>query len=195
MCSLSATTWNTANDGKFRPVRGTCNVSATFFDGLDVRALAGRVISDVDDQRVCAAPGAVLSYGFWQARFGGEPSAVGQRISLDGRSFEVIGVTPPQFFGVEVGRTFDVALPLCAEKIVRGAQSALGRADTWWLDIMARLKPGWTTERAQAQLESISPGIFGSTVPAEFSAEHAKNYTGLWFHHPPRGARSVEPAQ
>jgi putative ABC transport system permease protein len=171
----SATTWNTANDGEFRAVRGLY-VSGTFFDGLGVRPLAGRVIADVDDQRGCAAPGAVLSNGYWQARFGGESSAVGQRISLDGRSFEVIGVTPPQFFGVEVGRTFDVALPLCAERIIRGAQSALGRADSWWLDIMARLKPEWTAKQAQAQLESISPGIFGSTVPAEFSAENAKSY-------------------
>jgi predicted permease len=174
----SAATWNTATDGEFRPVRGLY-VSGTFFGGLDVRPLAGRVISGVDDQRGCDAPGAVLSYGYWQAQFGGQPSAVGQRISLDGHSFEVIGVTPLQFFGVEVGRTFDVALPLCAEKIVRGAQSALGRGDNWWLDLMARLKPGWTAERAQAQLESISPGIFGSTVPAEFSAENARNYVAF----------------
>src|SRR4029453_6831998 len=139
----------------------------------------GRVISGVDDQRGCDAPGAVLSYGYWQAQFGGQPSAAGHAISLDGHSFEVIGVTPLQFFGVEVGRTFDVALPLCAEKIVRGAQSALGRGDNWWLDLMARRKPGWTTERAKAQLESISPGIFGSTVPAEFSAENARNYVAF----------------
>jgi predicted permease len=176
----SAATWNTANDGEFRPVQGLY-VSGTFFSGLGVGALAGRVIGDADDERGCAAPGALLSYGFWQARFGGEPSAIGQRISLDGRSFEIIGVTPPQFFGVEVGRTFDVALPLCAERIVRGTQSALGRADNWWLDMMARLKPGWTAERAQAQLESISPGIFGSTVPAGFNAENAKNYTAFTF--------------
>ena len=176
----SATTWNTATDGAFQPVQGLY-VSGTLFDGLGIKALAGRVISDVDDQRGCAAPAAVLSYGFWQARFGGDPSAVGQRISLDGRRFEIMGVTPPQFFGAEVGRTFDVALPLCAEGIVRGAQSALGRADSWWLDIMARLKPGWTAERAQAQLESISPGIFGSTVPAEFNAEIAKSYTAFTF--------------
>ncbi|MGE5833396.1 MAG: ABC transporter permease [Acidobacteriota bacterium] len=174
----SAATWNTATDGEFRPVRGLY-VSGTFFGGLDVRALAGRVISEVDDRRGCDAPGAVLAYGFWQTQFGGEPSAVGQRISLDGHSFEVIGVAPPQFFGVEVGRTFDVALPLCAEKIVRGTQSALGHADSWWLDMMARLKPGWTAERAQAQLEAISPGIFGSTVAAEFNAEIARSYTAF----------------
>ena len=97
-------------------------------------------------------------------------------LSLDGRSFEIIGVTPPEFFGPEVGRSFDVAIPLCAEPMIRGEGSALGKPDFWFLDIMARLAPGWTAERADAQLKGISPGIFKETLPARYNAETAKHY-------------------
>ena len=55
---------------------------------------------------------AVLSYGFWQREFGGDASVIGRSIALDGHPFTVIGVTPRDFFGVQVGRTFDVAVPL-----------------------------------------------------------------------------------
>jgi hypothetical protein len=118
-------------------------VSGGYFDGLGIGAHVGRVLNDADDRPGCTAPGAVLTHGFWQARYGGNPSVIGQTISLDGRAFEIVGVTPPQFFGTEVGRTFDVALPLCAEPILRGASSGFGKADVWFLDMMGRLKPEW----------------------------------------------------
>jgi predicted permease len=95
---------------------------------------------------------------------------------LDGRPFQVIGVTRPEFFGPEVGRTFDVAIPVCAEPLIRGAQSAIGKPDSWFLDIMARLAPGWTVERADAQLKAISPGIFTATLPPRYDAGTARNY-------------------
>jgi putative ABC transport system permease protein len=169
------TSWNLATDGEYRPAQGLY-VSGAFFDGIGVKARIGRVLADADDKKGCAAPGAVLTHGFWQSRYGGNPSVIGQTMMLDGRPFEVIGVTPPEFFGTEVGRTFDVALPLCAEPLFRGAQSGIGKADTWFLDMMGRLAPGWTAERAGAQLAAISPGIFGATLPARYNPETAKNY-------------------
>src|SRR5207249_9124095 len=95
------------------------------------------------------------------------------------RPFQVIGVTPPGFFGGEVGRTFDVALPLCAEALLRGQQAGTGRRAVWWLDIMGRLKPGWTVERAQAQVAAISPGVFQATVPPTYAVDWAKNYASF----------------
>src|SRR5213080_5112946 len=93
-------------------------VSGSFFDALGVHAHIGRLFSERDDQKGCGSPGVVLSHGFWQARLGGHAGVIGQTIMLDRRPFQVIGVTPPGFFGVEVGRTFDVALPLCAEALL-----------------------------------------------------------------------------
>ena len=174
------TAWNVATDGEYRPADGLY-VSGNFFQALGVTAQVGRVFSEADDQKGCGAPGAVLTNGFWQSRYGGNPAALGQTIMLDGHPFEIVGITPAGFFGVEVGRSFDVAVPLCAEPLFRGAESALGKPDYWFLDIMARLKPGWTAERAQAQLESISPGVFQATLPPRYNAETAKAYLTFKF--------------
>src|SRR5207248_11063411 len=131
------------------------------------------------DRKGCSSPGAVLSHDFWQTRYAGNPGAIGQRIMLDRRPFEVIGVAQAGFFGVEVGRTFDVALPLCAEPILRGQQAGTGQRAVWWLDIMGRLKPGWTVERAQAQVAAMSPGVFEATAAPTYTADSAKNYTAV----------------
>jgi predicted permease len=87
-------------------------------------------------------------------------------------------VTPPQFFGVEVGRTFDVALPICSERFTR-VNSGLDKPDVWFLGVFGRLKPDWTRERATAQLAAISPNLFQSTLPPKYKPEDAKNYLGF----------------
>ena len=174
------TSWNIATDGEYRAADGLY-VSGNFFQALGVGAQVGRLFSDGDDQKGCGAPGAVLTDGFWRSRYGGNPAVIGQSIMLDGQAFPIVGVTPPGFFGVEVGRSFDVAIPLCAELLIRGAHSGIGKADIWFLDIMGRLKPGWTAERAQAQLVAISPAIFRATVPARYNVETAKTYTSFTF--------------
>jgi len=154
-------------------------VSGGFFGALGVHAQIGRLFTELDDQKGCGSPGVVLSHGFWQTRLGGDPRVIGRTITLDRRPFQVLGVTPPGFFGVEVGRTFDAALPLCAEALLRGQQAGTGQRAVWWLDIMGRLKPGWTVERAQAQVAAISPGVFEATVSPTYTADWAKNYTSF----------------
>jgi putative ABC transport system permease protein len=167
--------WNVATDGQYQPVQGLY-VSGGFYEALGVRAHVGRVLTEADDQNGCGAPGAVLTHGFWRSRYGGNAAAVGQTIVLDNRPFEIVGVTPSAFFGVEVGRTFDVALPICAEPLFRGEDSALGKPDHWFLDMMGRLAPGWTEDRAAAHLAAISPGIFQATLPPRYDAKTAEAY-------------------
>src|SRR6266566_5016702 len=158
--------WDLSSEGEAVFANGFY-VSGSFFDALGVHPQIGRLFTELDDQKGCGSPGVVLSHGFWQARLGGDPRAIGRTIMLDRRPFQVIGVTPRGFFGVEVGRTFDVALPLCAEPLLRGRQAGTGQRAVWWLDIMGRLKPGWTVERAQAQ---VSP---------TYAADWAKSYTSF----------------
>ena len=172
--------WNLATDGEYQASQGLY-VSGGFFSALGVKAHLGRLLTDADDRPGCGAPGAVLTHGFWASRYGANPTAIGQTIMLDNRPFEIVGVTPPGFFGVEVGRTFDVALPLCAEAMFRGTQSGVGKGDVWFLDIMGRLAPGMTVERAEAQLAAISPAIFQATLPPRYNAEIAKNYLAFTF--------------
>src|SRR5262245_18803870 len=166
--------FNLRTGGEARYAQGLW-VSGDFFKTLDVPALAGRVLTSADDFRGCAAPPAVISYGFWQREYGGNP-AVGRSIVLDGHNYDIVGITPASFFGVEVGRTFDVAVPLCAEVLSRGARSGLDKPDTWFLAAFGRLKPAWTMDRASAQLAAISPGMFKETLPPRYRAEDTKNY-------------------
>ena len=106
---------------------------------------------------------------------GGDPLAVGRTLTLDSRQAEVIGVTPPGFSGLEVGRGFDVAVPLCAESAINGGNRLVSATD-WWLVAIGRLKPGWTLERATAQLQAISPGIFETTITPTYPAVSAPLY-------------------
>ena len=87
----------------------------------------------------------MLSHAFWQKQYSGDPSIVGRAIVLDGHPFDIIGVAQAGFFGVDVGRTFDIAAPICAEPITRGARSGIDKRDVWFLDVLGRLKDGWTS--------------------------------------------------
>jgi len=172
--------FNLAVGGEARYAQGIY-VSGDFFNVLEVQPLLGRLLTAQDDRRGCGMPGAVLSYAFWQREYGGQASAVGGNISLEGHSFPIVGVTPPGFFGVEIGRTFDVAVPLCSEKTIRGEESLLDLRHGWWLASMGRLKPSWTVQRATAQLTAISPSILEATVPPIYRPESIKHYMDYRF--------------
>lgn len=174
LAAWGASTFNLSRTGEARNAAGMW-VDGEFFDTLGVTPLIGRLISAADDRPGCQAPPVVASYGFWQRELGGDPSAIGRTITLERHEYELIGVTPPQFFGVEVGRTFDVALPLCSEPLSR-ADSALGKRDAWFLALFGRLKPGWTMDRAAAQLGAMSPEIFRSTLPPTYTPDDIKTY-------------------
>ncbi|HEY1470600.1 MAG TPA: ABC transporter permease, partial [Candidatus Acidoferrum sp.] len=154
-------------------------VSGGFFDTVGVRPTLGRLISGIDDVRGCASPGAVISYSFWQAQFGGDASVLGRTVTLEGHPLQIIGVTPATFFGVEVGRKFDVALPLCVDPIISSDPPRLNAPATWWLASIARLKPGWTAQRASVQLAAISPAIFDATLPPDYDPVDRQHYLGF----------------
>lgn len=151
-------------------------VSGEAFSTLGVPAMLGRVLNASDDRRGCPAPAAVISYGFWQRQFGGNRSALGSTLWLEGHAFDIVGVTPANFFGIDVGRYYDVAIPICSEPIVNGEYSQVDKRRDWWLGIMGRLKPGWNLEKATAQLAAISPAVFEATIPSEYDADGIKHY-------------------
>jgi putative ABC transport system permease protein len=169
--------FNISPSGEVHNVQGLW-VSGEFFQTLGVEPVLGRVLTTADDGPNCASPGAVISYSFWKHTFAGENSVIGKTLLINRHPFPIVGVTPADFYGVEVGRYFDVAVPLCAEPIIEGEDSQLHRADGWWLSVMGRLKPGWTIKQAALQLRSISPGIFEATVPPTFNTDQAKHYAG-----------------
>lgn len=166
----SAYRFNLAPGGEARYTEGLY-VSGDFFRVLGVSPWLGRTFSADDDRTGCGTPGAVVSYAFWQRELSGDPTALGRELSLDGHRVPVIGVTPPQFFGVEVGNRFDVALPLCADFRKRSESRT-----QWWLAAMARLKPGWTEQRATAYLKTVSPAIMEASLPSSYRPDQAKRY-------------------
>jgi len=168
-------TFNLATGGEARPAHGLW-VSGDFFRVLGVQPVMGRLLTVNDDQHGCGLPAAVISYAFWQREYGASESAIGSTLKIRNHTVEVVGVTPASFFGVDVGRSFDVALPLCAEPLIRSDNSLFARRDGWWLDAIGRLKPGWSLEKANSQLESISPGVFEATLPPTYNPEQVKQY-------------------
>jgi putative ABC transport system permease protein len=162
--------FNLARGGEARFAQALL-VSGDFFNVLGVAPVAGRAFTAGDDHRGCGSPGAVISDSFWQREFGGAPSTLGKALTLDGHPFEVIGITAPGFFGVEVGHNFDLAIPICSEPLFAGSHSALDARHEWWLAAIGRLKPGWTLDRASTHLRSISPGLFEATMPQGYGAD------------------------
>lgn len=155
-------------------------VSGDFFPVLGVKPVAGRLFSPNDDRRGCGfAPGAVISYGFWQREFGGDAGVVGRRISVGGNRIEVIGATPASFFGLEVGKTFDIALPICSQSALHGGNGWLDSGTTWWLTVMGRLGPGVSIKRAASIWEAGSKDIFRTTLPADYPADSVKPYLAM----------------
>jgi putative ABC transport system permease protein len=169
------TVFNIAPGGEVHNVQGLW-VSGEFFETLGLQPVLGRLLSHADDQPGCGSPAVTISYSFWQREFGGERSALDRTLSINRQPFRIIGVTAPDFTGVEVGRYFDVAAPLCGEPLVNGEYSQLRKRSGWWLSVMGRLKPGWTVERAAAQLRAISPGLFEAALPPEFNPANAKHF-------------------
>src|SRR5690606_11606325 len=104
-------------DAGRRPVRALF-VSGDFFRVLGVRPALGRAFSAADDRPGCGVPGAVISDGFWRREMGADATAIGRTITLNERPLEVLGVTPPHFVGLQVGRSYDVAVPVCAQAVL-----------------------------------------------------------------------------
>ena len=181
-------------DGAFAWSQGSFNLSTSgeseFIEGLwasgdfwrvlGVRPVVGRTFTVADDRRDGGPDGpvAVLSYAYWQSRYGGDPGVIGRPITLTRTNFTIIGVAPAGFFGPEVGRTFDVAVPLSAEAIVRGKQSWLDQRSTWWLEIVARRKPGQSIEAMQAAINTVRPQIAAATMPSHYRPEDRAQYLG-----------------
>ena len=172
MLAWSPSRFNLARGGEVRNAQGIF-VSGSFFEVLGVPAARGRVLGDADDQRGCGSRAAVISHAFWQREYGGDPAVIGRAIHLEGHAFDIVGVTPAGFYGVEVGRMFDVAVPICAAPEIGGDPGPLL---TWWLSAMGRLRPGWSVGQATAHLRTISPALFKATLPEQLEPEQADSY-------------------
>ncbi len=172
--AVGNTRFNLNTSGEMRPVPGLY-ASARFLDTLGVTPIIGRTFTEDADRRG-SEPIAILSYGFWQREYGGDRAVLGRPITLDGNTFTIVGVTPPEFFGVRVGTTFDVMIPLTSQAIIRGAEHSLDNRSTWWLSMFARLAPGQTMAQAESRMRALQPQLREATMPQDWRSQDQATY-------------------
>ena len=194
--AVSTTRFDLAQQGQSELVDGLW-ASGRTFEVLGVPAMIGRTFTEADDRPGggAAGPVAMISHAFWQRRFDGQADAIGQQLVVERVPFTIVGVTPPEFYGVEVGRTFDVAVPVGTATLIRGAR-VLEQRSMWWLRIMIRLKPDQTAA-GTALVRAVQPQILGATRPDDWhpsqiaSMRRAVAAPTPWILRTDRGARKA----
>ena len=151
--SFDAHLANPGSGAASEPIQGQL-VSANFFSLVGVNAIIGRTFGADEDTGAGAHPVTVISYGLWTRRFAQDPAVLGNKLTIEGTPFTIIGVAPFHFDGVNPGQTCDFWVPVTMQpQVVPGL--SLTDGDTNWLSLMARLKPGVSVEAARANLDLV----------------------------------------
>jgi predicted permease len=155
-------------------------VSGDYFGTLRVTPAAGTFFTSEVDRARGGSPIAVLSYAFWKQRFGLDPLALGKTIQIHQTSFQIVGVTPPGFFGETVGDLPDLWIPMMMQDSVYPGRDLLTPSKDLtnmhiWLQVMARLKPGVTPEQAKASINVVFKGLLESKVGTSISTDQRRH--------------------
>ncbi|MEW6206890.1 MAG: ABC transporter permease [Acidobacteriota bacterium] len=140
---------------------GSALVTGNYFSTLGVKAARGRLLTPADEQAPGASPVAVISSRLWQRRFGGDPDIAGRAVSLNARSFTIVGVAADGFAGTRIGDALDIWVPITMYREVdpmfaESKEDFLKTRDISWLSAFGRLKEGVRLEQARAELSNIS---------------------------------------
>jgi len=135
---------------------GVAKVSGNYFDVLKVRMALGRPFSPAEDSTPGGYPLAVLSYGLWQTRFGGDPGIVGKSFTLQKVPFTIIGVASREFHGVTLGWRHDLWIPFAMDAILHPENNLLKNPDSYQVKVIGRLKPEVELAQAQAAIKVIA---------------------------------------
>jgi len=177
--AFGSETFNLADGGEARDVSGYL-VSGGFFQALGVRPHLGRLLTDSDDYRGCP-PVAVVSEGFWQRELGGATEAIGGTLVLNGAPFELAGVAQSTFTGIDVGRSTEVYVPICAEPILFPGSATLDSRSTWFLRVIGRETRGLPPDQVNSRMRVLSARVFGNTVPQDWGTEGQNRYRAYEF--------------
>ncbi|MEJ2218314.1 MAG: ABC transporter permease [Gemmatimonadota bacterium] len=134
-------------------------VSANFFSVLGVHALRGRMFLPEEDKGPGEHPVVVLSYAYWQTRFGGDPATLGRSITINGRPFTVVGIAPAGFYGTMPVVHPDFWVPLMMQATMMPGHDWINERGSNFLTVVGRLKPGVTLERANEVMKSVQAGL------------------------------------
>jgi len=163
------------NGGSLEELRARL-VSGDYFPTLGVKPLVGRTFTREDEKGPGSDPYAVISYAYWQKRFGLDAAVLGKTIQIHKSFLTIIGVMPPRFFGETVGDSPDAWLPMMMEPLVKPGRDWLhddrSKAErVEWLLVAGRLKPGVTAKQAESSLNVLFQQVVhetaGSNLPPD----------------------------
>jgi len=129
-------------------------ISGNYFEMLGVKAHLGRLIRPADDVTKGGHPVAVLGYDFWKNRFSSDQSIVGKEVLVNNNRLTVIGVSSPEYFGLDPALVVSIRIPIAMKAQMTPGWNAMEDRRSRWVQIFARLKPGTTLAQAQAQLQT-----------------------------------------
>ena len=116
----------------------------------------GRTLTPDDDRTPGGHPVAFLTYGYWMRQFGGDRSLLNQTLLINDHPMTVVGIGPPRFGGIEVGRATDVMVPIMMQPEMMSTRgSLLDNRRAWWLNVFARVKPGISLKQADAGINLL----------------------------------------
>ncbi len=153
-------------DGRVEPITGQ-RVTGNYYTLLGVPAVLGRTLQPADQPDKGGGPVAVISYGLWQRRFGGNPDAIGRSITVDRQPYTIVGVTSPAFAGILVGWTMDVTMPLDLSEFA----DPRGWSTT---PLIARLQPGVEVAHVGPQLDPILQRFVASGMSERFRRRYQR---------------------
>ncbi len=147
-------------------------VTGNYFSVLGVDAYLGRTFTSDDEAGgPGSAPYVVLSYDYWQRRFGADPAVVGKALALNGYPLTVIGVTPPGFFGEVVAQATDLWVPVVMQPRINPSRDLLDRWDASWLLLMGRLRPGVSFGAARTSLDALFARLVATRADGAIPAD------------------------
>ena len=142
-------------DGVPEQIRGQ-HASGNYFELLGIPAVHGRLLTPADDSEFGRGGPqgavAVISYRLWQQRFGLDPGVLGRTIQVGRQPVTIVGVSAPEFFGLQVGSPIDITLPMML------AGEYVQSRGTWWMSAVGRLRSGASAEQARAELDALFAG-------------------------------------
>jgi predicted permease len=150
---------NVSIDGAIEPTLDGQLVTGEYFPLLGVHPVVGRLLGPDDNRTVLGHPVAVLSHDYWRRRFGADQAVLGRQIAMSGVSFTIVGVTPPEFFGTEVGTSPKIYAPIMMQPAVMpNTVNLLVRptVGSSWTRVLARLEPGVSVGQARARLDALA---------------------------------------
>lgn len=157
-------------------------VTGEYFDVLGLHPAAGHFFTPEVDRVRGGAPIAVISYAFWKSRFALDPSALGKSIQIRNNSFEIVGVTPPSFFGETVGEAPDLWVPIVMQDVIHPGTDLLSASPQGlvnqhiWLQVMGRLKPEISITQANVGINVVFRRLIESLMGAEVTDKQRREF-------------------